>query len=102
MFTRKMDLGGSKMILQDLNQDPFTQNPILDGSEIDPFDLSKAKRSDWRNFRVTVAGLLSQDSRRSPSRTRDRRRWSGDACHDSGVSKLVRDNPSFDPVFMKI
>ena len=102
-----MDGFGMKIIFQEMNQDPFTQNQILDGSEFDPMDPTKIRRSEWRSFRRNAVWSLRRETRQlsglwSRDRDRDRIQRKLEPGTGSGVTKIVRDNPGFDPVFMKI
>ena len=87
---------GARMLVLELHQNPFSFTPTIEGSEIDPFDLSIVRKSDWRIFRRNVSQNLSRELRRFESRFGEKKQV------ETGVSKLVRDNPSFDPVFMKV
>jgi hypothetical protein len=92
---------GARLLVLELHQDPFSFCSMLDGSEIDPLDLSRVSKTDWRMFRQNVSVNLRRELK-SISSGRDQTRFRAKKQPETGASKLVQDNPSFDPVFMKV
>jgi hypothetical protein len=97
---KDQELTGTRLLVLELNQEPFAQASILDSSEIDTMDLGKVTKSEWRLFRRNISGTLRRELRQFSSRDQSRR--IGQKKLETEVSKLARENPGFDPVFMKV